>query len=210
MRNESTKSASEASGAAKPAPGAEGGKVAVVLAAAFDAFARYGFRRTSMQDIAQGAGMSRAALYLLFRNKDDIYRRLVQSYYDAAAEAVAAVLALGLPAPDAMARAVKAQAGPAMEALLSSPHGEELLDAKSATAAPVVQAGEARLGALYGGWLRREAGAGRIALEGEDPELIAATFLAALHGLKHDGPDYATYCTRATLLARRIGRGLLP
>ena len=34
-----------------------------------------------MNDIARGAGLSRTALYPDFRNKEDIYRKLVQFYY---------------------------------------------------------------------------------------------------------------------------------
>src|SRR5262245_65781694 len=41
--------------------------------AAFILFCRYGFKRTSMEDIAAEAGLSRAALYLQFRNKEDIF-----------------------------------------------------------------------------------------------------------------------------------------
>lgn len=46
----------------------------VVLAAGFDAFARHGFARTTMADIAERAGMSRPALYLRVRNKEEVLR----------------------------------------------------------------------------------------------------------------------------------------
>ena len=45
-----------------------------VLHAAFNTFVSYGFKRTTMADIADAAGMSRPALYLLFKNKTDIFR----------------------------------------------------------------------------------------------------------------------------------------
>ena len=38
-------------------------------------FLAYGFARTTMDDIARAADMSRPALYLLFKNKTDIYPR---------------------------------------------------------------------------------------------------------------------------------------
>ncbi len=44
--------------------------------AALRAFSLYGYQRMSMEDIAQGAGLSRAALYLRFRNKKDIFATL--------------------------------------------------------------------------------------------------------------------------------------
>jgi AcrR family transcriptional regulator len=43
-----------------------------LLAAAFDAFARHGFKRTTMADIADAADMSRPAVYLRVRNKEEL------------------------------------------------------------------------------------------------------------------------------------------
>ena len=39
-----------------------------ILASAFTQFSRYGFRRTSMVDIAKETGTSRASLYSYFAN----------------------------------------------------------------------------------------------------------------------------------------------
>ena len=49
----------------------EDSKTAAILKSAFQAFATYGFKKTSMDDIAKGAGMSRPAVYLHFKNKSD-------------------------------------------------------------------------------------------------------------------------------------------
>jgi AcrR family transcriptional regulator len=72
-----------------------------ILKAAFDAFCSYGFRRTSMEDIARGANMSRAALYLHYRNKEDIFRSLAQFYYDDAVAQVRACWRVACPCQDA-------------------------------------------------------------------------------------------------------------
>src|SRR5581483_4919217 len=55
-----------------------------ILAAAFARFTHYGFRRTSMEDIADEAGVSRAALYLHFRNKEELFRSLSQALHEEA------------------------------------------------------------------------------------------------------------------------------
>ena len=47
-----------------------------VLEGAMKVFLAYGFARTTMDDIARAADMSRPALYLLFRNKSEIYRAI--------------------------------------------------------------------------------------------------------------------------------------
>ena len=54
------------------------GKRGAILKAAFEVFITYGFRKTSMDDIARAAGMSRPGLYQLFANKTDIFRALVR------------------------------------------------------------------------------------------------------------------------------------
>ncbi len=43
-----------------------------VLEAAQKVFVRYGFRRATMADIAEAAGMSRPALYLIFPSKEEV------------------------------------------------------------------------------------------------------------------------------------------
>ena len=47
-----------------------------ILAGAQVQFSRYGFRRTSMEDIAKETGVSRASLYSYFENKEEIFRDL--------------------------------------------------------------------------------------------------------------------------------------
>ena len=64
-----------------------------ILESAWKAFSAYGFRKTSMDDIARGAGISRPALYLHYRNKEDIFRTLAQYLYEASEQAVRDVLA---------------------------------------------------------------------------------------------------------------------
>jgi AcrR family transcriptional regulator len=183
-----------------------------ILGAAFEAFRTYGFRRTSMEDIARGAGMSRAALYLHYRNKEDIFRSLAGYYYDTAEQAVRLELRPGRPVAEALCAAFKAQAGDLFEALLNSPHGEELLDTKYAQAADVAEAGEARLAAIYADWLAYESVMDRVDLGpfDEDAHAVAGTMLTALHGLKTGKPDHAHYLASADRLAALFGRALRP
>ena len=181
-----------------------------ILKAAFEAFSLYGFRRTSMEDIARAAGMSRAALYLHYRNKEDIFRSLTQFYYDDAVAQVTAVLALDLPADQALEQAFAAQAGQIFEALLSSPHGDELLDTKYAHGADIAQAGAAQLVAVYAAWLQDQAAAGRVTLDlaQGDASALAAMMLAALNGLKTPPPTPAAYRAASAMLARVFARAI--
>ncbi|MGH1354235.1 MAG: TetR/AcrR family transcriptional regulator [Thalassovita sp.] len=187
-------------------------KQQAILASAFEAFRLYGFKRTSMEDIAKGAGMSRAALYLRYRNKEDIFQSLAQGYYDMAVDAVSQVLTHELPLHDVLNQAFQAQAGPIYEALVSSPHGQELLDTKQTNTMDVVSDGDARLVALYADWLRDGAACGRISLEGlgDAPEDVAKTIYDALHGVKTSLLEPEAFRASIHRLAVLFGRALAP
>lgn len=47
---------------------------AALLEAAFEVFARFGYRKTSMDEVARAAHISRQGLYLHFANKEDLFR----------------------------------------------------------------------------------------------------------------------------------------
>jgi AcrR family transcriptional regulator len=49
-----------------------------LLDAAVSVFTRYGYRKTSMEDVARAAGVSRQGLYLLFSNKEELFRRALE------------------------------------------------------------------------------------------------------------------------------------
>jgi len=51
-----------------------------VLAAALDVFLRYGYKRVTMNDIAEAAGISRPALYLVFENKEEIFKSVYERW----------------------------------------------------------------------------------------------------------------------------------
>jgi AcrR family transcriptional regulator len=50
-------------------------RLAALLDAAVGVFARFGYRKTSMDDVARAAGVSRQGLYLSFANKEELFRR---------------------------------------------------------------------------------------------------------------------------------------
>ena len=56
--------------------------VAAVLAAALELFSTQGFRATSLRDIAEKAGLSVGNIYHHFANKEEIYQRLIDTYWE--------------------------------------------------------------------------------------------------------------------------------
>ncbi|MGR3758742.1 TetR/AcrR family transcriptional regulator [Roseobacteraceae bacterium NS-SX3] len=184
-------------------------KVQAILDSAWQAFSAYGFRKTSMDDIARGAGMSRTALYLHFRNKEAIFTALVETYYALAADGISAALDGPGDLGARLEGAFAAHGGPVMEAMMNSPHGLELFETGMSVAADAIEAGEGALRAVYASWLQQESAAGRVHLTGEAGEL-ARVFCAALKGIKHTADSYRQYRSGVSQLAAVMGRALAP
>ena len=176
-----------------------------ILDAAFHAFATYGYRRTAMDDIARGAGMSRSAFYLHYRNKEDIFRSLALRYFDEALRDMTAALAQnGHDAEQALLAAFIAKDGKFMEAVLSTPHGEELLDAGFSVTGDLAAAGEARMVAALAKWLAARPLPDGIGTASE----VAQAIMAALKGLKTSVRTMAEYRAGQARLARLFARAL--
>jgi AcrR family transcriptional regulator len=72
--------------------GKESARQAHVLETALTVFLRHGFRKTSMEDIAQAAGISRQGIYLHFKDKDAIFSAAIQKALDGGLHAANRVL----------------------------------------------------------------------------------------------------------------------
>jgi AcrR family transcriptional regulator len=66
-----------------------------LLEAAVAVFSRFGFRKTSMDDVARAAGVSRQGLYLVFSSKEELFRRALDHLLSSQLNAAVAVLSQG-------------------------------------------------------------------------------------------------------------------
>jgi AcrR family transcriptional regulator len=100
-----------------------------ILNTAFTTFKHYGYRKTSMHDIATALGISRASLYSYFENNDGIFRCVSISIHESALDE--AKRCLGLAALDLTSRieaALLARYLPFHQEVIESAHGAELYD----------------------------------------------------------------------------------
>lgn len=176
-----------------------------ILDAAFRAFATYGYRRTAMDDIARGAGMSRTALYLHYRNKEDIFRSLAVRYFEEALRDMRAALERrGQSVEEALLAAFVAKDGKFMEAVLTTPHGEELMDAGFSVTGDLAAAGEAEMVRAFADWLSQR----RLPDGVGTAEEVAQAIMAAVKGLKTSVRSLAEYRAGQARLARLFARAL--
>lgn len=116
-----------------------------VYEAAATVFAQYGFRRTTMNDIAQAAGISRPALYLMFANKENLFQGLAAFRLDHAIEQALDVLAGGGDTNERVIEALLVFERIFYEPIADSPHGAELMDISQSLASELMMKDIVRL-----------------------------------------------------------------
>jgi AcrR family transcriptional regulator len=186
------------------------GRREALLAAARQQFTRYGFRRTSMEDIAREAGVSRPALYLHFRNKEELFRSLAASLQEAALAEAETALKSGGTLVERVHAALEAKVVRMIEVVHDSPHGAELLDASSRLCGDLAARSEARLQRMLEDAFRAAARAGEIDLRGAGVSAGAAAELIRLaaYGQKVPGADPADFRRRLARLVKVFFAGL--
>ncbi|WP_166671312.1 TetR/AcrR family transcriptional regulator [Cryobacterium psychrophilum] len=173
----------------------ENERIERILTAAYVCFTRHGVRRTTMEDIAREADMSRPAVYQYVSNKPDAFRRLTERMLGGAlADARAAAGASGTPA-ERLTGVLEAKLDLVLTVWRDSPaHAAELLGADSQLSAGLLESYTAAMREL----LRQTAG--DIVPTAEAPE-FAELLLAFTRGLEAD-------LAHPGLAAERLRRGV--
>lgn len=101
-----------------------------ILDATMLVFRRHGFRRSSIEQVAEAAGLTRQALYHHFESKEALFRAVIERVHESAIaaedSAVAAAEAAGGNLGDILAAGMTARISTMIASLDSSPHIEEL------------------------------------------------------------------------------------
>ena len=182
-----------------------------ILDAAFRRFARYGYRRTSLGDIAEEVGLSRPALYHYFRNKEDVFRALSQRINAGVVAAIAAAaMQDGLALEERLYAVMAARVGWAFDLLHASEHGRELIDEKNRLCGPTSAETNARFAAVIATILQQAAGRGEIELGRLEmsPDEAAALLVACLEGVTDGVTDEGAARRRLKALARLFAGGV--
>src|SRR5688572_21075175 len=119
------------------------GRRAEILDAAVQIFLRYGFRKTSMDEVARAAGLSRPGLYLHFSSKELLFQAAVAHLLDQALAGVRRALAdVSIPLADRLVAAFSAYYGPYVGGGLAAQHSAELIESAEQLAAGRIAAHE--------------------------------------------------------------------
>ena len=183
-----------------------------ILGAALGCFKQYGFKRTSMDDIAKAADISRPAIYNLFKNKTDVFRSLSEKFHGQTLESAQAALAMNSPLQQRIAGAMAARMSPLYALAHDSLHGPELFDVNQSTSADInAQADDVFLqmltAALQGGLDAKDITGGTETLAARE---LAQFIIASAYGLKSFAFSAQDY---EALLSKSVGtffQGLSP
>jgi AcrR family transcriptional regulator len=103
----------------------------ILLDGAMEQFARHGFAKTSMADIAKAAGISRTSLYNHFPTKEDVFKALSGRINESVYAEVVAALHMAGPWDRCLLDIINARVSWVYELLHASEYGRELINEKN-------------------------------------------------------------------------------
>jgi len=165
-------------------------------------FVRYGFRKTSMDDIARAAKVSRQGLYLHFRNKEDAFRAVIEHLAEVTLLALRTALAAdGRSLDERLLAAFTSMTEAAIGS--ADPRGmRELFDAAQELAGDIVQRLDEQIVLALEGALKQ---ARRSRERGEpSPRALAEMLYATSYGLQHRGHGGDDYLARIRVAIRVV------
>ncbi len=162
-----------------------------VLEGATKVFLAYGFARTTMDDIARAADMSRPALYLLFRNKSEIYRAIAATMLEDSLAKAERALSSRAAIGERLMKMVDDCLAAMMREVTASPHGAEILDMKGSLAGDLAADWRRRLANRLERALEEEAerNGASLSARGVSARALADMLLDGLHGMRSRTPD---------------------
>jgi AcrR family transcriptional regulator len=189
------------------APGADdaSSRIDQIAEAALRLFARYGYKRSSMDDIAKEAGLAKATLYLHFKGKDDVFRAMLKLLARRAETRCREVMAMDAPFAARLSALLHAHYGQAYASFGTGEHLVELKLVMASIAGPELQTFD-QIFVDFAKRLFAEAEKAReIALAGSGvglDEMITSLMLAAAGAKAGDPPSREIYAERLTSIAK--------
>ncbi len=176
-------------------------RVERILDAAYVCFTRHGVRRTTMDDIAAAAEMSRPAVYQYVQNKQDAFRRLAVRIFDRAVVEARTAASTDGPLAERLHDVLSVKLEMGLQLRADSPHAEELLGVGAQLSGDLFANFEAVLGELAAGTITAAVERGDIALAGVGARDVAEIAVALAKGVEADLGD-------SEVARRRLHQGI--
>lgn len=164
------------------------GTRARILAGAISVFGRYGYRRSSVDDVAREAGVAKGTIYLYHESKEAIFRAVGQEVADRLLAGAATARATGGSAAERLRLVLEARFLYIYDVVTRSPHAAEILDSKIRLLADVFESVEGKYQTHLAAVLADGVRSGELDLTraGLSPSAAAAFLVRVAHGLETD------------------------
>lgn len=169
-------------------------------------FLAYGYKRVTMDDIARAVDMSRPALYLLFRNKADIYRAISDRMFEQSLDGIDAALQGEGSLAERLYRTIDGAMISMVAFIQASPHGEELLDLKNSLATDLIAGWHNAVSARFRDAIAADARSRGVdlAVRGITAASVAELLVDGLEGMKRRAGDVEAQRAGARQLVRVV------
>ena len=168
-----------------------------ILRSAIPVFAQRGYRRTSMQLLAEASGISRPALYQYFADRSELFLSAFQLLLDENTDAALNALVVNRSLESQLDGYLQHLAGDPYTTLSSSEFGDELMEVKGKLGGVTVMTAIGRAAQGLHDHL--------VKIHNVDTETAGHAVdivTLAVSGLKQDRPSVETFRERLTFLAR--------
>jgi AcrR family transcriptional regulator len=167
----------------------ESKNVEKVVIEAKKVFLRYGFKRTTMADLARAAQMSRPALYLVFPSKEDVFMAVAERFMAEALDEIRRGIPPFKTAAQRLAFAFEVWCVRPFEMIQASPDASDIFESSCEVASEALIRAKADFEAIVADVLKplvREQSGIKL-----NAAKIAEILCRAAHGFKHTARDAA-------------------
>lgn len=173
-----------------------------VLDAALTTFLRYGFRKTSMEEVARTAQVSRQLLYLHFAAKEDLFVAVVRHALETGLDATRRALASEKPLREQLIDSFFAWTGRHIDK--NRCDFAELKEVCEELLGPAIADYEAQFLSLITAAISNHCEATNHSVNDINPRDIGETLYAAAYGIKHKSQSCDEFLTRFRTAAKVI------
>jgi AcrR family transcriptional regulator len=177
-----------------------------IVEAATVLFTRYGFKRTSVDLLAAEAEVAKPTVYAHFKDKDAIFRAVVESVCDELLAAAKLASQSEAPIEERLAAMLSEKFTRHWQLAHASPHARELLDSQGSLGEAIVQRADRAYLALLVGVLESAERSSEIdpRRAGHSPVSAAALLLRAASGANYDATSAAAHRKHLAEIVRLI------
>lgn len=173
-----------------------------LLDAALETFVRFGFRKTSMEEVARAAGISRQGLYLHYATKDELFRATIRHFLETGLAAVTDRIGAAGSLEEKLVGAFDAWLG-----RFVGMHGDNVSDLYEATqqlVGPMLVEHDEEFIASVTKVIRSSGLAGAYKVVGLTAQQLADTLYATARGLKHSCSTRPEFCERMSVAVKAM------